>query len=140
MEPTKLHNHPHQPLSFFCKDSLSLGSKLALLTFYKVKFPLYIEKLLLLFEYLQLISQAFSYETSSKNSYFTEIVLYFLKLTNPSSLLSWKSSDITTSTVLVMIFCCTLLKLFLFSNAIFCSLNFSHGKEILSFKFFFNFK
>ena len=110
-------------LSSFCQNGSFLKTKVALLTFYKIQYSSWVEKLILIFEYLQLMSQALFassllFESSNHRQYLYKIIIYAFKLVNPSELLSYESSDSMTLTVLVMVFCCTLSKIALFAKVI----------------------
>ena len=115
-----------QTLASFCQNDSFTKTKVALLTFYKIQYPVWVEKLILIFEYLQLMSQALLASSLldkdlNQSSYFFQIITYAFKLVNPSYLLSYESSDSMTLTVLVILFWCTLLKILLLANVIYVS-------------------
>jgi len=114
-------------LSSFCQDRSSFKTKFALLSFYKIKFSPWTDSIILLLEYLQLISQIIlspstNYDSPGYNTFFFNIVVYFFKIINPSYLLTYHESDTVTSTVLVILFCFTMLKLTLFGYILLASL------------------
>ena len=116
-----------QTFDSFCQNQPSLKTKIALLTFYKVKFPAWIEALILTFEYLQLISQSiltssFAYDDPKHNESFPNFIFYLLKLVTPSYLLIEESSDSIKSAILILLICGTFIKLLLFANAIYVSI------------------
>ena len=116
-----------QTFNSFCQTQSSLKTKIALLTFYKVKFPVWIEALILIFEYLQLISQSilispFAYEDSKHDKAFPNLIFYLLKLINPIYLLAEESSDSIKSAILIILTCGTFLKILLFANVIYVSI------------------
>ncbi len=122
-----LETSKFQTLSSFCQNDSFQKTKVALLTFYKIQYSPWIEKLILIFEYLQLMAQALLassliYENSQPSRYFFQIVIYAFKLVHPSHLLSFESSDSMILTVLVILLCGTLLKLILFANVIYASI------------------
>jgi len=85
-----LENPKAVNLSSFCQKNSSLRIKLALLTFYKIQYSVWTGQAILIFEYLQLISQSilktsWVYENSSQTAFLSEAILYILKLINPSS-------------------------------------------------------
>jgi len=118
-------NSQLQALSSFCQNSSSIKTKVALLTYYKVRYSPWAEKLILIFEYLQLVSQAilsasFASENTSKDRFVFTVIIYALKLINPSYFLNYEDS--MTSSVLVILFCCTWLKLSLFFYVLYASM------------------
>ena len=110
-----------QTLSSFCQNGSFLKTKVALWTFYKIQYSPWTERLILIFEYLQLVSQALLVSSPEQNEYLYKSFVYAFKLVNPSYLLSYESSDSMTLTVLVILFWCTLLKIMLFVNIIYAS-------------------
>jgi len=120
-------NDTKQTLDSFCQNRSSFKTKLALLSFYKVHYPKWINQLLVVFEYLQLMSQVLllpgaSYDNPEYYKFPFQIVVYFFKLVNPSYLLTYESRDTTTLTVLIMVLCLVLLKLLLFAYVVCMSL------------------
>ena len=116
-----------QTLCSFCQNDSSLKTKIALLTIYKIKYPGWTEILILLIEYLQLISQAILsaslvLEERNHNPFILRIVVYFFKLITPSYLLSYENSDSIITTVLIVVIFCTLFKFLLFANVIYGSI------------------
>ena len=117
----KSHSDLTRSLSYFCQDRSSLKTKIALLTFFQVNYSDYTEKILVLFEYLQLISQTLLlspriYNTSDTETLFiTKVVVYFFKLVNPSYLLTFKESDKVMYIILLMVFGFTILKCLVFA-------------------------
>jgi len=108
-----------QTLRSFCQDRSSFKTKFALLSFYKVEYSQLTEAIILVLEYLQLMSQIIlssniDYDHPALNSFIFDIVVYFFKMINPSYLLDYGKSDATTTTVLTILFCFTLAKLALF--------------------------
>ena len=104
---------------FFCQNHSSFRTKLALVSFYKAIYPKWIDQILLLLEYLQLISQILllpdtKYESPSYFSYPFQVIVYFFKIINPSFLLTYENGDATTCAILSLIFICVLTKLALF--------------------------
>jgi len=96
-------------LKHYCHSNLLLKSKIAILSFKEDNgsSSCWKEKLLLLYEYAQLISQSlllYSGSLDSEQSLFERVILYFFKLINPSSLLEFKeSSSLAWSIVILMI-------------------------------------
>ena len=116
-------NSQARTLDSFCQNSSCLRVKIALCTFFKVKFPVWIEKSILIFEYLQLMSQGvlsepFIDQNSEHKILFFEIIIYALKLINPCYLLAYQSSKSTISSTLVIIFCFSWAKFILFIHVV----------------------
>jgi len=114
-------------LSSFCQDRSSFKTKFALQSFYKIKFSPWTDSIILLLEYLQLISQIIlapttNYDSPAYNAFFFDIVVYFFKIINPSYLLTYHESDTVTSIVLVILLGFTMLKLTLFGYILLVSL------------------
>ena len=109
-------------LSSFCQNYSPLNVKVALLTFFRVRFSDWTEIMILSYEYIQLISQALLHHLSiykSPESSLSEGVIYFFKLLNPSYLLSFQQYDLLTPITLLFVFICTILKYILFVYIIF---------------------
>jgi len=128
MKKVKQSNSQGPTLDSFCQDSSSIRTKIALSTFYKVRYPDWVEKFIVIVEYLQLMSQAilsasFSYRDSPHNLFIFQSVIYALKLANPSYLLSYDADgDSTISTVLIIVLSCVLVKILLFVSIVYDSL------------------
>ena len=116
-------------LSFFCQSHSSFKAKLGILSLYKAHFPGWLEKILLTIEYVQLFSLTILihpsvYEVSNttiQDSYIFEVVVYAVKLANPSYLLSFTHNDVTTNAVLGIILGYILFKHLLLSYVMYVS-------------------
>ena len=105
-------------LSFFCKDQSSFRAKFGAITLYKAHFPAWLEKFLLIFEYLQLFSLTILLHpnifllsgTNPENTLIFEAVVYFFQMVNPTYLLTFDRSDPTTNCVLAIIFASVVFK------------------------------
>ena len=109
----------HKTLESFCQNKSSIKIKVALLTFHNGKFSTWIEKLILLFEYLQLISQSLLLYESAQNfsqtseKTFINGVFYFFKLVNPCYLLSYNEDQKLVTFCLTALICYTFLRVLL---------------------------
>ena len=116
-------------LNFFCKDQSSFKAKIGILSLYKAHFPAWLEKLLMTFEYLQLLSLTILLHPSVSqflnpnvnNHYIYEVIAGFFKLVNPSYLLPFTHSDATTLSVLRIILAYLLFKYFILAYALYIS-------------------
>ena len=124
-------------LGSLCQNQSSILTKVALLTRHNIKYSIWTEKLILLYEYLQLISQAFTVfsviqnDPGSSYSVFTSFVLYFFKLINPSYLLSYSGTDKLTSFCLVALICYTIVRILLYFYAFQLALRGFQGNPLL---------
>lgn len=117
-----VHPNHNAPLTFFCQNNSSLKAKIGLLTLNHNEYSKLLTYILILIEYLQLMSQALLvYPNSSlenlnqPNTYFFTVITYFFKLINPAYLLTYDKSEATLTThILLIIACYTLLKYLLF--------------------------
>jgi len=116
-------------LEEFCQSHSSFKTKIALLSFYKVNFSKWTDKLLLVLEYLQLMSQIILSQDDSTTNYDLpfQIIIYFFKLINPSYLLGFDREHSAAFAVLILILCCVILKLMLFAYVVCVSLG--HTKK-----------
>jgi len=120
-------NPPQKTLDSFCQTRSSFKTKIALFTFYKLHYPKWFDQIVLILEYLQLMSQVLllpgaSYDQPAHDDLFFQIVVYFFKLINPSYLLTYQQPNSLTLTVLIMILCLVFLKILLFAYVICVSL------------------
>ena len=116
------HPNHNAPLTFFCQNNSSLKTKIGLLTLNHLEYSKLLNYILILIEYLQLMSQVLLvYPNSSlenlnqPDTYIFTVITYFFKLINPSYLLPYSKSDSSlTSHVLLIIACYMFLKYLLF--------------------------
>jgi len=101
-------------LKTFFQNHLTLKARISLLSSYNVKFPDWFEISVLIFEYLQLISQIVLFVPelyeASDNSFIIRIVIYACKLVNVSWLLSFTNTDSTTGSMIAIVLIFTVLK------------------------------
>jgi len=101
-------------LDSFCRNNLLLKTKIGLITLQDASSSHLTSKLILIFEYLQLLSQTMLLDPDIyeiPNASFLDedllfkIVTYFCKLINPAYLLDFSKEDHFTARVLLLIFC-----------------------------------
>lgn len=96
-------------LTSFSQSDSFLTIKVSFLAFYGARYPIWSEQILVILEYLQLISQSLLIYPSTANqsspyiSDFTKAIIYFFKLVNPSSLMTFHSGDSTTLIILLIV-------------------------------------
>ena len=121
----------------FCQNRSFLKTRVALITLYNTTYPDWIEKILLLIEYLQLVSQALPlYRNVSGSSVPDEDPLvrwtiYFQRTINPASMLSFRQDNPITSIILIIILCSTVLKYLLFAYIIYTAYMNRTGRGVL---------
>ncbi|RZK12695.1 MAG: hypothetical protein EOO43_18505, partial [Flavobacterium sp.] len=106
-------------LSFYCKSHSSFKTHFGILSLYKIDFPYWLEKILLSIEYIQLLSLTILVhpniprlaDSNTKNPFLFDAITYFMKIINPSYLLSFDgSNDSTTYSILAIILGFTFVK------------------------------
>jgi len=112
------------------------------MTLFEAENSIYTEKLILVLEYAQLVSQILivccnkfsSNDTSSEliedKKLLFDWITYFFKLTNPSFLMHFKGSNTTTAIILSIVLVCVLLKFVLFGYIVYLAYS-KNTREIL---------
>ncbi len=107
MAKPKLESHRQIYLKTFFRNHITLKARLALLTLYNVRFSNWFEIGLLIWEYLQLISQIILILPDLSEVYHPRlifrVVVYSCKLINPSYLLSFDNTDTITASIITLI-------------------------------------
>ena len=110
-----------QSLGSFCRTHSFFRTKLAFLSFYKIHYSDFTNKICLALEYFQVISQLLLFDPrlekniETENKLVFQIITYSSKLLNPSHLLKYENSDSTTIIILIMILSLSILKSLLFT-------------------------
>ncbi len=125
-----------KPLESFCQNRSSFKTKVALMTFYGLKYSFWTEKIIVLLEYLQLVSLSiliFPNLTTNfplSDKFVPQAIIYACKLVNPSYLIDYTESRSLTSTILILLLCYTIFKLLLFFYILFRA--FKRNKQAFS--------
>ena len=112
---TSNHTSPAS-LDSFCHAQSSLKVKIVFLAKSERPYSIWSQQIIILYEYLQLISQSFLIYSTIQNTAEVEekslvsVTTSFLKLADPSSFLSFHHQDPFTSALLTGLICLTLLK------------------------------
>jgi len=124
-------------LDSFCKSESILQTKIALMTFYNRRYSDWTDKFILLIEYFQLISQSLIFHASASNnatsasSSFSNTVVYFLKLVNPSYLMPLRVHNSLSSTILLIVLVSMILKYLLLLYIVLIAYWGSQGNKML---------
>jgi len=114
MKTPKHQTYTPNHLKKFFENRLIFKARIALLSSFNVKISQWLETSLLIFEYLQLISQVILFlpdlsEVSHRRLLF-QIIIYTCKLIDPSHLLSFENTDSITQSIITLILIFTAMK------------------------------